>query len=88
LGEVKLVGNLLRGPADADFDLELTDLTLSGQNALMTLNKPGNVYFSRAGDLALKDISLSGPSGDIRLKGSLSARKPDTFQRTECTHPS
>ena len=75
LGEAKLVGNLLRGPADADFDLELTDLTLSGQNALMTLNKPGYVHFSRAGDLALKDISLSGPSGDIRLKGSLSARR-------------
>jgi len=79
LGEAKLVGNLLRGPADEYFDLELTNLTLSGQNALWILNKPGYVHFSRAGDLALKDISLSGPSGDIRLKGSMSARRNADF---------
>jgi autotransporter translocation and assembly factor TamB len=78
-GQAKLVGDLLRGPGDADFDLKITDLTLSGQNALMTLNKPGYVHFSRAGDLALKDISLSGPSGDLRLKGSLSARRNADF---------
>ena len=79
LGKAKLAGNLLRGPADENFDLELTNLTLSGLNSLMTLNKPGYVHFSRAGDLALKDISLSGPSGDIHLRGSLSAQRQADF---------
>ncbi len=75
LGEAKLAGNLLRGPADAAFDLELTDLTLSGQNALLALKKPGHIHFTRNGDISLKDISLGGPNGDIRLKGSLTAQK-------------
>ncbi len=78
-GEAKLVGDLLRGPADAGFDLKLTDLTLSGKNALLTLNKPGYIHFSRAGDFTLKDISLGGPSGEFRLKGSLSTRKRADF---------
>ena len=75
LGEVKLAGNLLRGPDDADFDLELTDLSLSGQKALLALKKPGHIHFSRNGDFSIKDMSLGGPNGDIRLKGSLAAQK-------------
>jgi autotransporter translocation and assembly factor TamB len=78
MGEVKLAGSLLRGPADAAFDLELTDLSLSGQNALLALKKPGHIhYFTRTGDFFLKEISLGGPNGDIRLKGSLTAQKAD-----------
>jgi autotransporter translocation and assembly factor TamB len=75
LGEAKLTGNLLRGPADAAFDLELTDLSFSGQNALLALKKPGHIHFTRIGDVSLKDISLGGPNGDIRLKGSLAEQK-------------
>jgi autotransporter translocation and assembly factor TamB len=75
LGEAKLTGNLLRGPADTDFDLELTDLSLSGQKALLVLKKPGHIHFSRNGDFSIKDIFLGGPNGDIRLKGSLAAQK-------------
>jgi autotransporter translocation and assembly factor TamB len=79
LGEAKLTGNLLRGPADAAFDLELTDLTLSGQKALLALKKPGHIHFTRKGDISLKDISLGGPNGDIRLTGSLAAQKKADF---------
>ena len=79
LGEAKLAGNLLRGPADAAFDLELTDLTLSGQKALLALKKPAHIHFSRTGDVSLKDISLGGPNGDIRLKGSLAGQKKVDF---------
>ncbi|MGD9362072.1 MAG: translocation/assembly module TamB domain-containing protein, partial [Desulfobacterales bacterium] len=79
LGEAKLTGNLLRGKADAAFDLELTDLTLSGQNALLALKKPGHIHFTRKGDVSLKDIFLGGPNGDIRLKGSLTAQKKADF---------
>jgi autotransporter translocation and assembly factor TamB len=75
LGEAKLAGNLSRGPADAAFDLEITDLTLSVQKALLALKKPGHIHFTRNGDFSLKDISLGGPTGDIRLKGSLAAQK-------------
>ena len=75
LGEAKLAGNLVRGPADADFDLELTDLGFSGQKALLALKKPGHIHFSRNGDFSIKDISLGGPNGDIRLKGSLAGQK-------------
>jgi autotransporter translocation and assembly factor TamB len=75
LGEAKLAGSLLRGPADADFDLELTDLSLSGQKALLSLKKPGHIRFTRKGDLSIKDMSLGGPNGDIRLKGFLTAQK-------------
>jgi len=74
-GEAKLAGNLLRGPADAAFDLELTDLVLSGQKALLALKKPGHIHFTRTGDLSIKGISLSGPNGDIGLNGSLVAQK-------------
>jgi autotransporter translocation and assembly factor TamB len=79
LGEAKLAGNLLRGPADAAFDLELTDLSLSGQNALLALKKTGHIHFTRNGDVSLKDISLGGPNGEIRLKGSLDAQKKADF---------
>jgi autotransporter translocation and assembly factor TamB len=79
LGEAKLAGNLLRGPADAAFDLELSELTLSGQNALLALKKPGFIHFTRKGDISIKDISLGGPNGDIRLKGSLAAQKKADF---------
>jgi autotransporter translocation and assembly factor TamB len=79
VGEAKLAGNLLRGRADAAFDLELTDLSLSGQNALLALKKPGHIHFTRSGDISLKDISLGGPNGDIRLKGSLTAQKKADF---------
>jgi hypothetical protein len=79
LGEAKLAGNLLRGPADAAFDLELTDLTLSGQKALLALKKPAHIHFSRNGDVSLKDISLGGPNGDIHLKGSLAGQKKVDF---------
>jgi len=79
LGEAKLAGNLLRGPADAAFDLELTDLSLSGQKALLALKKPAYIHFTRSGDFSLKDISLGGPNGDIRLKGSLAAQKKADF---------
>ncbi len=75
LGEAKLAGNLVRGPADADFDLELTDLSLSGQKASLALKKPGHIHFSRNGDFSIKDISMGGPNGDIRLKGFLAAQK-------------
>jgi len=80
LGEAKLAGSLLRGPADAAFDLELTDLTLSGQKALLALKKPGHIHFTRNGDVSLKDIFLGGPNGDIRLKGSLTAQKKTDFK--------
>ncbi len=66
LGEAKLAGNLLRGPGDAAFDLELSELTLSGQKALLALKKPGHIHFSRKGDVSLKDIFLGGPNGDIQ----------------------
>jgi autotransporter translocation and assembly factor TamB len=79
LGEAKFAGNLLRGPADEAFDLELTDLTLSGQNALLALKKPGHIHFTRKGDVSLKDIFLGGPNGDIRLKGSLAGQKKADF---------
>ena len=79
LGEAKLAGNLLRGPGDAAFDLELSELTLSGQEALLALKKPGHIHFSRKGDVSLKDIFLGGPNGDIRLKGSLVAQKKADF---------
>ena len=79
MGEAKLAGNLLRGPADAAFDLELTDLSFSGQNALLALKKPGHIHFTRSGDISLKDVSLGGPNGDIRLKGSLTAQKKADF---------
>ncbi len=72
-GQVTLAGNILRGPVDADFDMELTDLRLSGENVSMTLAKPGYLHFSRAGELTVKDISLAGPSGGIRIQGALSA---------------
>ena len=80
LGEAKLGGTLLRGPADAVFDLELTDLSLSGQNAQLALKKPGHIHFTRNGDVSLKDISLGGPNGEIRLKGSLAAQKKADFE--------
>ena len=79
LGEAKLTGNIMRGKDDANFDLELTDLTLSGQKALLALKKPGHIHFSRQGDVSLKNISLGGPNGDIRLKGSLTAQKKADF---------
>jgi autotransporter translocation and assembly factor TamB len=79
LGEAKLTGNLMRGKTDAEFDLELTDLTLSGQKALLALKKPGHIHFTRNGDFSLKEISLGGPNGDIRLKGSLTAQKKADF---------
>ncbi len=79
LGEVKLSGNLSRGPADAAFDLEITDLTLSVQQALLALKKPGQIHFTRNGDIALKDISLGGPTGEIELKGQLAAQKKTEF---------
>jgi autotransporter translocation and assembly factor TamB len=79
LGEAKLAGNLMRGKTDAEFDLELTDLTLSGQEALLALKKPGHIHFTRKGDVSLKNISLGGPNGDIRLKGSLTAQKKADF---------
>ena len=69
----------MRGPADAAFDLELTDLSLSGQNALLALKKPAHIHFTRTGDVSLKDISLGGPNGDIRLKGSLAGQKKADF---------
>ena len=79
LGEAKLAGSLLRGPADAAFDLELTDLSLSGQKASLALKKPGHIHFTRNGDFSLKDIFLGGPNGDIRLKGSLAGQKKADF---------
>ena len=79
LGEAKLAGNLLRGPGDAAFDLELTDLTLSGQKALLALKKPAHIHFTRTGDVSLKEISLGGPNGDIYLKGSLAGQKKVDF---------
>ncbi len=75
LGEAKLAGNLLRGPDDSEFNLELTDLSLSGQKTQLALKKPGNIHFTRKGDLSIKDLSLGGPNGDIRLGGSLAAQK-------------
>ncbi len=69
----------MRGPADAAFDLELTDLTLSGQNALLALKKPGHIHFTRKGDFSLKGIFLGGPNGDIRLQGSLAGQKKADF---------
>ncbi|UCG11842.1 MAG: translocation/assembly module TamB domain-containing protein, partial [Deltaproteobacteria bacterium] len=75
VGEAKLTGQLLRGPADAEFDLEVTALSLSGQDLLLALSSPGNIRFSRRGDISLKDISLSGPTGNIRLKGELAANR-------------
>ncbi|MGD8291659.1 MAG: translocation/assembly module TamB domain-containing protein [Desulfobacterales bacterium] len=79
LGEAKLAGNLLRGPADSDFDLKLTDLSLSGQKTQLALKKPGNIHFTRRGDLSLKDLSLGGPNGDIQLNGSLVSQKIAKF---------
>jgi autotransporter translocation and assembly factor TamB len=79
LGEAKLAGSLLRGPADATFDFKLNDLTLSGQKALLALKKPGNINFTRRGNFSLKDISLGGPNGDIHLNGSLTALKKADF---------
>ena len=75
VGEAKLAGNLLRGPADSEFDLELTDLSLSGQNTQLALKKPGSMHFTRKGDLSIKDLSLGGPNGDVHLRGSLAAQK-------------
>ncbi len=79
MGEAKLAGNLLRGPADEAFDLELTDLSLSWQKTLLALKKTGHIHFTRNGDVSLKDIFLGGPNGDIRLKGSLTAKKKANF---------
>jgi autotransporter translocation and assembly factor TamB len=71
VGEARLAGQLLRGPADAHGDLEITTLTLSGQGAELALQAPGHIRFSRDGELSLKDIALSGPTGRISLKGTL-----------------
>jgi autotransporter translocation and assembly factor TamB len=79
LGEAKLAGSLLRGPADEAFDLKITDLSLSGQKVLLALKKPAHIHFTRNGDVSLKDIFLGGPNGDIRLKGSLTAQKKADF---------
>ena len=79
-GEAQLSGHLLRGPADANFDLEITALTLTGQGVLLALAKPGHIRFSRAGELSLKDISLSGNSGGIRLKGTLATHKKSDLE--------
>jgi autotransporter translocation and assembly factor TamB len=79
LGAGKMTGHLLRGPADEAFDLEITDLTLSVQKALLALKKPGHIHFTRRGDVSFKDISLVGPMGDIRLKGSLAGQKKVDF---------
>jgi TamB, inner membrane protein subunit of TAM complex len=79
LGEGKLAGNLLRGPADETFDLEVTDLTLSVKKALLTLKKPGHIHFTRNGAFSLKDMSLGGPSGGISLTGSLAAERTADF---------
>ncbi len=80
LGEINLAGNLLRGPADANFDLELTDLTLSRQKNVLALKKPGHILFTRSGELSIKELSLGGSIGDLRLEGSLTGQKKADFK--------
>jgi autotransporter translocation and assembly factor TamB len=74
VGAVNLTGHLQRGPADAQFDLEITSLTLYEEGSLLALDGPGHIRFSRNGELSVQDISLSGPSGSISLNGAAAGR--------------
>jgi autotransporter translocation and assembly factor TamB len=78
-GEVKLAGNLLRGPGDEAFDLEIAELSLFVQKVLLELKKPGLIHFTRKGDMSLKELSLGGPNGEISLNGSLTGQKKADF---------
>jgi len=70
--ETVLKGNFVRGPADAFFDVEITQLTLSGKTDSLSLVPPGYVRFWRKGEISLRQVNLNGSAGTVRLDGTFS----------------
>jgi autotransporter translocation and assembly factor TamB len=73
VGNVKFSADILRKPSDMAFDVHITALNVELREALLALDKPGYLSFSRHGDLSFRDISLSGPTGALRAKGAVTA---------------
>lgn len=80
MGEIKMAGVFLRGSSDTEFDLRLTQLTLSNRDELLALGAPVDIHFSKAGELVVGELFLKGPPGSIRLNGIVSSRGESDFR--------